>query len=255
MDPRQLDVMAIVQKASMTQMQRDRAISAYRNNIALPDVHIAQLGSVGPVDSVGQDGQPMTFARRQELMRGKQTYLERGPDAPRPDIEIETEEYGKSDIDRRPGMRKVTPVEMTEELMAQRLPADCLWTSGSDACAEASDLRTYVQMALEVLDQSNAPAIRVVLSNSGADTLAYILRKHMDEDLTPALQRLLQLPRTLDDTQHHHLQIWGDGFPRVYTSVFLNRGLMSQIQQRKDWEKSSAVDVDADTKIMQQPEA
>lgn len=107
---------------SHQQMQMRRALSAYRNNIALPDVHVASRFDRSKPPELGEDGQEMTFERRQQLMAGKKPMLEQGEDGRvrvveqdfrgQFDQDIEREELGKSAIANRPDARIVRPREL-----------------------------------------------------------------------------------------------------------------------------------------------
>ena len=247
-DPRQLNIVEVVQRCSQSQLQRDRAISAYRNNIALPDVHIASVGDTKPVDIVSQDGKPLTFERRQQLMQGKTAFIDSPDTDRRKEWETEAivdEVLGMSDIVRRPPLRKVTPLEMTEELMAQRELSECLWSSGSDACATADELFRKMEEALQGLAQHGYGPARVCLSSAGADTIAWML-SHYFPEFPRSSKEWLDLPREIDDSQFHHIQIWAAGIRKRYVSVFLHRGLMQQIAKAKaqanDTQKLPAVD-------------
>lgn len=57
---------------SAVRLARENAISAYRNNIALPDVHVADREEEFVPLVVGEDGQELTLERRRQLMEEAQ---------------------------------------------------------------------------------------------------------------------------------------------------------------------------------------
>ncbi len=107
---------------SHQQQQVQRALAAYRNNIALPDVHVASRHDRSQPPVLGEDGEEMTFERRASLMAGKRPMLEQTPDgrvrivdqdfSQQFDEDIGQERLGKSAIENRPGMRVVRPKEL-----------------------------------------------------------------------------------------------------------------------------------------------
>jgi len=107
-------------KVSAVDMQRDRAISAYRQNIALPDVWIADRDAAYEAKVVGEDGNEMTLERRQELMRGTKPCIDETGRL-RKDVDYRTEEWdigterlGDSAVKNRPGIRMATFKETIE---------------------------------------------------------------------------------------------------------------------------------------------
>jgi len=101
----------------------ERIVSAYRQNVALPDVHIADRESEFEPVVVAEDGEELTPERRVQLMReagvkpmfdeqGKptdQTYLGVFDDL------IDQERMGKTAEENRPGYRVVQPRELELE--------------------------------------------------------------------------------------------------------------------------------------------
>jgi len=58
--------------AEVRQMSCNRTLDLWRqSNIALPDLHVIDRSDTTIPKSVGEDGQEMTFERRQQLMAGK----------------------------------------------------------------------------------------------------------------------------------------------------------------------------------------
>lgn len=112
----------IVTKFSMVRAQTDRVLAAYRENIALPEVSIADRTKPYEPVVVGEDGQPMTFERRQQLMKGKPTMVdERGrvrQDLNYRDLfadEITPEPLGATGMKHKPPVRLVRPRELQLE--------------------------------------------------------------------------------------------------------------------------------------------
>lgn len=115
----------IEQSINVRQMQRQRAIDAYRNNIALPDVHIADRNDRTPPRVVAEDGEELTPERRAQLMReagvrpmfsedGKATDQEY--DGHEFDGVVETERLGKTAEENRGPVRVVQPRELQIEV-------------------------------------------------------------------------------------------------------------------------------------------
>jgi hypothetical protein len=236
-DPLGIEPTAIVHKVSIVQMQKERALSAYRNNIAMPDVHIARMGDFSPVDAVGEDGEAMTFERRQQLMEGKKPWIE-DPEADRRELvseeELPTEAYGDADIARRQGIRRVKPEEMTEELMAQRSPTTCVWSSGSDAVTNYDELTKYVGEAIDKLVGTHGRLLDCfVMSKEGASAIDYLTKSTGLLDEPSVLKNKVYLHHEVrfDDTQFHHIQLWAAGFPRLFASVFIHRELLRKLRE------------------------
>lgn len=167
--------------------QMERAIEAYRRNIALPDVHIASRSDRSIPPSVGEDGEEMTFERRQQLMQGKQTMCDesgrvRGID-PRIDEnndylhafdnDIHPERLGKSAEDCRHQLRIVQPkvleldFEIDDQMLEEAAPAGvpslqrCVYTSGQNSV-----------FSVETLHQHGEAALRSIYKESGELKLA-----------------------------------------------------------------------------------
>jgi len=117
----------LIHTVSPSREASERAISAYRHNIALPDVHVADRHQEYVPVVVGEDGQELTPERRRQLMEqagvqpmfdehGKptgQTYVVMGDEgASSPfDEHIEPERIGLSAERNRPNPRVVRPRE------------------------------------------------------------------------------------------------------------------------------------------------
>lgn len=251
-DPRQADVNAIVQNVGIAQIRRENAINAYRHNIAMPDVHIAQLGDSSPVDTVGQDGQVLTFEMRQKLMEGKTPWVE-DPECDRRELHSEEEvadekRLGEAEIARRPGLRRVTPVELTDELMAQRQPATCVWSSGSDAGYDFAHISGYVLEGESVLVDKGRLIDCLVMSKEAAYAIDHLARCARVEGVNVTRdKRFLSFDVRFDDQQEHHLQVWAAGFPRLFASVFIHRELLHQLRQQGETQKLPVVREDEPT--------
>lgn len=153
----------------------DRAIMAYRNNIAAPDIAIADRTVPYVPVVLGEDGQELTPERRAQLMResgAKPMFNERGKLRPGLDYRqsfdrvIDTEELGRSAVNARPGYRVVRPREI--ELENQDY---------DDNTVESAEGATYVPAIGE-------QAERKVASSGHADALAvYHVPDPVDEPL------------------------------------------------------------------------
>lgn len=112
-------LMAIVQSFNVEQVRRTRAINAYRQNIALPDVYIADKDVPLNIKVLGEDGQELTPEMRKKRMEGKQTYIDPATNRIR-DInfgaqfagEIKPEPLGESAVKNRPPIRQIVPREL-----------------------------------------------------------------------------------------------------------------------------------------------
>ena len=125
-----IDPIGIVHEHSRVQEMRERALSAYRNNIALPDVYIADRTRDFQAKVVGEDGEEMTVERRAALMREagvKPMFDENGDPTDQSyvsgdetsalrqsafDSVIESERLGKSAEDNREETRIIQPREL-----------------------------------------------------------------------------------------------------------------------------------------------
>lgn len=112
----------VVRRISMVQLQKEKAISAYRRNIALPDVHIADRDEEYVPKVVGEDGEELTIERRRQLMAGKKPMFDsKGEETQEVytdkfDEDIEAEPLGKTAVENRPGIRVVRPRELEIKL-------------------------------------------------------------------------------------------------------------------------------------------
>jgi hypothetical protein len=124
-----IGVPGLVVRMSQARIAADKAISAYRNNIARPDLHVADRFQPLDVKVLAEDGQELTLERRQKLMEGKPTMIDENGNIRNVNYvelfegEIESERLGKSAEDNRPGYRiarpkeLVIPFEVTEDML------------------------------------------------------------------------------------------------------------------------------------------
>jgi hypothetical protein len=115
-DPLGFDPISHIQQAQNP--ARHQALEAYRQNILLRGTTIA--GSIVSGPPIGEDGQPMTWERRQTLAAQRAKYdsakivsgeIDYRKDSPG----IETEVLGTSsqaEVDKQPHMTIVTPTEL-----------------------------------------------------------------------------------------------------------------------------------------------
>lgn len=116
-----------VVRMSQHQLAADKAIGAYKRNIATPDVHIADRSKSFVPVVLGEDGEEMTFERRQQLMVGKQPMFDEngeplgysgdpldGAEDYRGqfDGDIESERLGESAENNRGGYQAIQPKEL-----------------------------------------------------------------------------------------------------------------------------------------------
>lgn len=119
-------------------MKLQQSLGLYANHqLATPDLHVANRATGFVPRIVGEDGQEMTMARRQELMKGKPTMADLAATGVDPmdvgqyttlfDKDIELEEMGASAIANRRGFQRVVTqeLELPNELLArQGLPGE-----------------------------------------------------------------------------------------------------------------------------------
>jgi len=114
----------LVRRLDMTEVSMQRAVNAYRNGLALPDVHIADRDEKFVPRVVGEDGQELTVERRAQLMRDagvKPMFDEEGHETAEHYVSafesvIGQERFGESAERNRRGMRIVTARELVLEL-------------------------------------------------------------------------------------------------------------------------------------------
>jgi len=78
---------ALVRHINASELSMERIVSAYRQNVALPDVHIADRESEFEPVVVAEDGEELTPERRVQLMREagvKPMFDEQGKPTTRP---------------------------------------------------------------------------------------------------------------------------------------------------------------------------
>jgi hypothetical protein len=126
------DLVAYVHSVSAVQQAKERVLAAYRNNIVLPDLAVADKDVPFVPKVIGEDGQEMTWERRQALMKDRPVMLDenrriRGMDAEadqvvdyRPSAEglIETAPLGANAEANRKPIQVVTPrvLDLPKEL-------------------------------------------------------------------------------------------------------------------------------------------
>ena len=117
--------------------------------------------------------------------------------------------------------------------MAQRAPASCVWSSGSDAVVDLEALIKYVEESEGAIKKQRRTVDCVVLSTEAANAIDYMTKAsgnlHQEKVLVHC--RFLGMDLRVDDTQAHHLQVWAAGFPRVFASVFIHRELLAKLRE------------------------
>jgi len=181
-----------------SQLQREKAIAAYRRNIALEDVHIADRRVQSEEPAVlGEDGETMTWERRCELMRDKETMVDeqgrvRGYDEEAELVDytglfdgaIESETLGESSVKSWKGIRVVQPRELDIEVeigeyfgedrsrSEQDAMAACIFTTGRNAIDGEDLFRKYFHEAIaKVLKETKYPVTEIWISSAGYNIL------------------------------------------------------------------------------------
>lgn len=268
---RGVELRMTVQRA---QLQRERAIAAYKRNIALEDVHIADHRSDTPEpEIVGEDGEPMTWERRCELMRDKETMVDehgrvRGYDEEAEPIDythsfddaIETETLGESSIRSWQGIRVIQPRELEiafevgENFGEKREEAEndamvaCIFTTGRSAITHEHAFRKYFHEAIsKILRETKYPVTEIWLSGPGGNILSkwgvFSLNEE-ENDLEPYIYYGARV--RVDDSLKNEVRLIVDekhpSRPRIYASLFLD-------DEEYEWEEYRTRSEDETDKI------
>lgn len=244
-----IDPVGIVHQHSQIQEQRERAISAYRNNIALPDVYIADRTSDYQAPTVGEDGQEMTLERRAQLMKeagaspmfdqqGNPTGAAYVTDAEQSvfDQVIQSERLGQSAEANREEIRVVQPRELDMlEIVGQDFDAStlasaeddlfvpgsevqmqrkvgCLYTSGCQDMADPDAMRRAIRDAIRaVYTQSGELRKGPVLCETSATGLAAAQYvMELSGIETRQPDRFLGILVRVDSSRRNELRFYGD---------------------------------------------
>jgi hypothetical protein len=193
---------AVVHKVNISQMKAEQAVSAYKRNVAIPGVHIADRDIPFEAKEVGEDGQEMTFERRQELMKGKPPMIDedgqmRDHDY-RDEFEIETEELGETtqrELEAE-GYRVVQAreLEVSPEIDIDMIEAakgaplihriekvNCVYTTGGSVITDIHRLKHYILEAFNRVAHETGCVATVILMS---DTVLSIVKRWCEDDGT-----------------------------------------------------------------------
>jgi hypothetical protein len=171
-------------RMSTHRQQAERDIAAYRNNIAVAGVAIADRTRQDPIDVVGQDGQAITLEMRQKLAEA----MRRGATDGELDALQKPEPLGKAAQARLPGNRVVQPKKMPEPYGGQFME-EGEYSPGRNALMvhEADDtdvVDSLVRMAVRYLAR-RVPHARVthILAGAALLPIARAARPHGSQAL------------------------------------------------------------------------
>ena len=255
---------AIERTVRMSQLKREKAVTAYRNNIALPDVHIADRTKDFVPLIVGDDGQPLTEERRRQLMKEAgvkpmfdengqptdQTYLTGGESAF--DKVIGTERLGETAEASRPGMRVVQPRELelipdldedsvrcaqsgtfvpesSEQQQMSLVTGNCLYTSGQDAVTDLASLGRQIRYAMMSIIKATPRNISVHRVRMAPQTKQVLDCLYTAAKAQPFTDRFYGVPVSYSDKLRNEIRFFADfsyaDLHGCYSSVYLHRDL------------------------------
>jgi len=237
---------------SVVQYQKDRVLEAYRNNIALPEVSIADHKVNQVIEAVGEDGHEMTWERRVALAQGRPQGTKDTPAGLdlRDDVDFRVirdndltpERYGASADIRKPQIRVIRPrgfalaVEIDIGVPSDLEPATfarmpCCWSTGQDLVGNREELRDYCMQAVGAIikECQGLPPTEVHMTKA----TAFVLESLITQNPVVPLEgmQFLGYPVKYTDSLRNELRFYANnqcgGVPRVYASVFINRDLIS----------------------------
>ena len=152
-------------RMSTHRQQAERDIAAYRNNIAVAGVAIADRTRQAPIDVVGQDGQAITLEMRHTLAEA----MRRGASDEELDALQKPEPLGQAAQERLPGNRVVRPRALPEPYQGHFMVAgeynagpDVLTVHEADAPDAVSELvRTTVRYLARKVPQARVTHLLV----------------------------------------------------------------------------------------------
>ncbi len=236
----------------MVQYQKARVIEAYRNNVALPELSIADHRVIKPIDAVGEDGQAMTWERRVALAQGRPVGTKMtgaGIDL-RDDVDFRVvrdndltpESYGASADARKPQIRVVRPQGFTvaaeidigvpsdlEPATFARMP--CCWSTGQDLVGNRDELQKYCFQAVEAIKAlcQGLPPTEVHTAKATMFALEGLTTRQ--PMLPPEGVQFLGFPVKYTESLRNELRFYANnqcgGVPRIYASVFVHRDLVT----------------------------
>lgn len=169
----------------MNQIKKAKAIEAYRNNLALPDVHVAEHWEwAKPLEPkvVGDDGEELTLEKRRQIMADKRKAVENGDLVQGVDYteafdeDIGQERLGEAAENNREGIRVVRPIDEDSPTPENKM-AECLYTSGHDAVIDSPTLSNHTKYAMKaIIDASLERRARVHQVSMSHQTLKLIER-------------------------------------------------------------------------------
>jgi hypothetical protein len=242
-----METTAEVRRVSTVQLQKDRIIAAYKNNILLPEVSLADHTTRKPIDVVGEDGQAMTRERRVALMKGRPVGIVDGDirtdvDFTKVAVDITPEPYCASADARKESIRLVQPKEAKVTLEVDLgVPSDleaatfstmpCCWSSGQDLVGDIAGLHKYCGEAIAALKSACGGAGPAEV-HTARDTMFAVEALITRKPTQPAEGMQFQgVPIRYNESLGNELRFYAGndcpGMSRRYASVFVHRDLIS----------------------------
>lgn len=241
----------------VTNQRREAVISAYRHNIALPELHIADRDKPFVPVIVGEDGQEMSPERRAEMMKNKTPMIDenrrvRGidPEAELVDYteqfegDIERERWGKSAEENRPGMRIVRPKQLRIQLEVEALEGledtyvpevdgvPCVYTTTFVGIRDIRGLREHVFRGKAALLRNDVSTGLAVVYAS--EDVLDIIDEMLDHTFNwRDSMRAYGAPIHVDSSLRNELRLASDPAiqPQMYASIFIAKDLYEEYVQ------------------------
>jgi hypothetical protein len=252
------DIASVVQIGAV-QAAKERALAAFRQNIALPDVHVADRTKPFVPMIVGQDGAPITPERRAEMMRAagvKPMFDENGKATNQRYTEsfdgvIEVERIGESAERNRHQIRVVQTKELSEDALRQgnigeatvagtegdlHIPGaedvvirqNCVYTSGHGSPVSPTQFLAHIREALTKLAAASKKADGTqvgckVCEMSPASRL--FAQRYLKTQGVGVGATIFGIVITIDPDMENEIRFSGDpaypAFKDLYASVFI----------------------------------
>lgn len=254
------DIASIVQIGAV-QAAKERALAAFRQNIALPDVHVADRTREFVPVVVGQDGAPMTAERRAEMMKAagvKPMFDETGKATGQDystgfDKVIEVERIGESAERNRHQIRVVQTKELSEDALRQgnigaatvastegdlHIPGaedavgairqNCVYTSGHGSPVRPIEFLTQIREAItKLVDASKkADGTKVGCKSCSMTPAARLFaQRYLKTQGVAVGATIFSIVIKIDPSMENEIRFHGDPaypqFADLYASVFI----------------------------------
>lgn len=206
---------SFVSRINIQQERRQQMISHYKNDLAVPGLHIVDKDVEFVPVIIGEDGQEMTYERRKELMKGKPTMFDK--DGNRVDFdyrdafEIDTEPIGTSTqkAAEAEGYRIVKARELElaplvdadtiaaiegETILHKAADVNCVYTTGGGAARDLDTLVRYLRESFNrIVKEIRARPTTILMSSE----VYHIVHRWLKESGLAAEKVFLENPRLL----------------------------------------------------------